>query len=105
MIYEDKIISNILRGVRKGFKRLRKSEWTNESLRIAVPKANAFLKGKCALDGPKIFYNFRMEECKGRVVGMADGEFYYYQTISYDVEVFWGDKRDTFIEENHLQIL
>lgn len=103
MIYEDVLISNIQRGVRKGFKRLRKSQWTNESLKTAIPKANAFLKHKYALDGPKIFYNFQVVERKGRVVGMAEGEYYYYQEFEYNIQAFWGDAMKSFIESKGFQ--
>ena len=103
VIYENVLTSNIRRGVRKGFKRLRKSQWTNESLKTAIPKANAFLKHKYALDGPKIFYNFQIVERKGRVVGMAEGEYYYYQELTYDCAAFWGDAMNSFIEAQGLQ--
>lgn len=104
MIDNEALVSNILRGVRNGdFKRLRKSQWTGESLKTAIPKANAFLKGKYATKGPMIYYNFHVVAKKGHVVGMAEGEHYYYQVIEYDVQTFWGDAMNSFIETQGLQ--
>lgn len=105
MINSNVIVANIRRGVKKGMKRLRKSEWTDEPLRVAVPKVNAFLKGKYVLDGPKILFNLRLEEQKGRVVGMPEGEYYYYQIVEYDCSAYWGDNMAKFIADKGLSPL
>lgn len=104
MIFENTLISNIRRGVRnRNFKRLRKSEWTNESLKTAITKANSFLKGKYALNGPQIYYDFKVVEKQGRTCMMEKGEYYYYQIIEYKTQHFWGESMNSFIESQGFQ--